>query len=34
MVDGEELAPDDAVILARVKELREEVTGGYQAASW
>jgi hypothetical protein len=34
MLDGEELAPDDAAILARVQELREEVMGGYQAASW
>jgi hypothetical protein len=32
MVDGEESAPEDAAILARVQELREEVTSGHQAA--
>jgi hypothetical protein len=30
MVDGEERAPGDAAILARIQELREEVTSGYQ----
>jgi hypothetical protein len=34
MLDGEESAPDDAAILARIQELREEVTSGYQAAPW
>jgi hypothetical protein len=34
MLDGEELAPDDAAILARVQELREEVTSEHQAAPW
>jgi hypothetical protein len=31
MVDGEEPAPGDAAILARIQELREEVTSGHQA---
>lgn len=30
MLDGEEPAPEDAAILARIQELREEVTSGYQ----
>ena len=34
MLDGEEPAPSDAAILARIQELREEVTSGYQAAPW
>jgi hypothetical protein len=34
MLDGEEPAPDDAAILARVQELREEVTSEHQAAPW
>jgi hypothetical protein len=33
MLDGEEPAPEDAAILVRIQELREEVTGGHQAAS-
>lgn len=31
ILDGEEPAPKDATILARIRELREEVMGGYQA---
>jgi hypothetical protein len=30
MLDGEEPAQEDAAILARIQELREEVTGGHQ----
>jgi hypothetical protein len=32
MLDGEEPVPEDEAILVRVQELREEVTGGHQAA--
>lgn len=32
MLDGEEPTPEDAAILTRVQELREEVTGGHQTA--
>jgi hypothetical protein len=30
MLDGEETAPGDEAILARIQELREEVTSGHQ----